>query len=161
MNAFREAMLIASKSFSCYLCIFACLAATKASAESSSVRQIGFAPKSQSSCDTSLAFKQSPTLDLPNQSINGTYVLKLDDADLKSDNIELYRSFNRGPFELIQTLPKFSAISESVSLSGEYGYRAKYVCGSGRSKTVVSESETAYIQVILNTDSGILVSAFQ
>ncbi len=91
---------------------------------------------------------------VPETSENGSFVIKVAHPkqlvdEGKATQIELWRSYNGGQFELISAHPQFNAISQMVNKQGTYAYQARVVRWEDGAKVADDVSDTSYIEVNL------------
>ena len=115
------------------------------------------------------------SINVPEINTNGMFVVKvsstLDDTSLQNSVFELFRNFNGGRFERVESLPRYSSISQIVKEQGRYGYKAVIRVQNDMGSSVYTTNTVSYVDVQLrnyglikkskpnNTDNTKLISS--
>ena len=102
----------------------------------------------------SAALEPKPlSLNVPEVNTNGMFVVKvsseLDASKLQHSVFELFRNFNGGRFERIESMPRYSSISQIVNKQGRYGYKAVLRVNGEYGSEVYETVSVSYIDVQL------------
>ena len=93
------------------------------------------------------------SINVPEVNTNGMFVVKLsstlDDVSLQNSVFELFRNFNGGLFERVESLPRYSSISQIVKKQGRYGYKAVVRVQSETGSSVYTTDTVSYVDVQL------------
>lgn len=93
------------------------------------------------------------SINVPEVNTNGMFVVKvsstLDDTSLQNSVFELFRNFNGGRFERVDSLPRYSSISQIVKKQGRYGYKAVIRVQGDMGNSVYTTNTVSYVDVQL------------
>ena len=93
------------------------------------------------------------SINVPEVNTNGMFVVKvsstLDDTSLQNSVFELFRNFNGGRFERVESLPRYSSISQIVNKQGRYGYKAVIRVRNEMGNSVYTTNTVSYVNVQL------------
>lgn len=93
------------------------------------------------------------SINVPKVNTNGMFVVKvsstLDDKSLQNSVFELFRNFNGGRFERVESLPRYSSISQIVKKQGRYGYKAVVRVQGDMGNSVYTTKTVSYVDVQL------------
>lgn len=93
------------------------------------------------------------SINVPEINTNGMFVVKvsstLDDTTLQNSVFELFRNFNGGHFERVESLPRYSSISQIVNKQGRYGYKAVIRVQNDIGSSVYTTNTVSYVDVQL------------
>lgn len=92
-------------------------------------------------------------ISVPASNTNGMFVVKVSSAlgieNLKDSVFELYRNYEGGRFELVESLPRYSAISQVLSRQGRYGYKAVIHVDGPVGEKVYETAGVSYVDVAI------------
>ena len=89
---------------------------------------------------------------VPTSSDDGAFVVKVNNPRKIGETrtqLELWRSYNGGQFELVSAQPQFHAVSQMLYRQGRYAYQARVVSVQNGQRVQQAVSETSYINVNL------------
>ena len=105
----------------------------------------------QASADNNVADDKGIQIYVPESTQNGSFVIRVGHQKNTGDStqIQLWRSYNGGQWELISAHHRFNAISQMVYKPGTYGYQARIISTNNDEQELQQVSDTSYIDVNL------------